>query len=274
MLKSKTTFITLLVITVFAMAACSESNEPNGTPGQNDTTSLGVPAPGQENNVDEMIVNTDADIEAVGSMGMPAPGQEDNIDEMIVLSDELQETTGRPATGVLVRDLPELEPDDHSGSNPAPNPIQDGGPANPDTCEGVLLPPPPEYTLESRSATKYASADNVDIVASCTSTYEDVSSGSFLTVGVSKMVNEDPAIAQYALATSEFRNGEFRFGEELDDNFSGFSVRVDQGGISNVYMLRSSDRLVSVLSGPDSRTSPWSPDVMADLAHSVASRVQ
>lgn len=281
-MQNRKTLISIAVSTMALAAivgvACTneipppEDIEPaSDTTGSETSASIGIPAPGSEGRVDEMIV----------VHGVPDfdPNESDGVP---VLVEDGQTVEGVGPVEVVVRELPDgqlIPAEEHEISNPLPvaEPTSNTGAVssiNLDTCEGTLEPPPPTFALSTRSATVYANADNPAVVTMCTASYASVSGADFLTTTIISMSDSDAADVQYKTMLDSFMEISLPYEEKRNTGGDVLTVVADDGGIGRMITIRSGSHLVSVHNGPTSDASPWNEHIMLEIAHSILERVQ
>lgn len=281
-MRTRKTLISIAVATMalaaFAGAACTNQNPAVGdlepatdTTGSETSASIGIPAPRSEGRIDEMIVvHGVPDIDPNESDGVPVlveDGQDvEGFDPAVVVVRELRDGQITPVERHEISiPLPVAEPTSNTGAVSV---------INPDTCEGALDPPPPTFTLSTRSATVYANADNPAVVTMCTASYASVSGADFLTTTIITMTDGDAVDVQYQTMLDSFTAISIPYEEERNADSYVLTVVADDSGIGRMITIRSGSYLVSVHNGPTSDASPWNEHIMLEMAHDILDLVQ
>ncbi|NQW16508.1 MAG: hypothetical protein HQ478_03385 [Chloroflexi bacterium] len=144
------------------------------------------------------------------------------------------------------------------------------------TCDGVLGTPPPNFTLETRSFTDTAAADNPQLASMCLASYESAGGrGEALTVGLMTFLANGSANDHFSVITDDLVSGGFEpyfVGGDQDDQRHA-SLDINEGGIGSMAVMLDHRALVSIFSTPPSEGDPiWSADVMLEISALILER--
>lgn len=284
--------MTLMSLALIAAVACSSETEDADLVADDSGAKISA----------QSTVETEP--EQVASLGMPAPGSEDENEMIVVLDDAGAPITdgsqddgdpeplfvdGEPREGAdpvtsTTRELPDdggivvVPQQETSGSLPVKE-VSDGsglvssGMINPDSCDNVLPNPPEPLELKTRSATDYAKADNPAINTMCMAWYVADPDQDFVSVAVIAMNADDAAIAHYAVVHGEFESSGVEIREQKGRDRDWMTAEINQGGIGEMAIVRIGSNLVSVHNGPTSDQPEWNGRWMLDLADSIAEQL-
>jgi hypothetical protein len=152
------------------------------------------------------------------------------------------------------------------------------GPIDPETCHGVLGPPPDTHTLELQSLTDAGQGGSEPIDVMCAAVYETSIPGDpFLTVALIRFDADESAAAHFDLLKGVFVAEGVPLSEADrpdEEQVDWVSALMDRDGIGRTTVLRQGNWVMTVSVGPSTSASPWTIEDIQAIGESIIERVQ
>lgn len=152
------------------------------------------------------------------------------------------------------------------------------GPIDPETCQGVLGPPPVTHSVELQALTDSGQGGSESIDAMCAAIYRTPNPGDpFLTVALIKFDADGPAAAHFDLLKEVFAADGVPLSQgdaPAEGRLDWVSALMDRDGIGRTTVLHQRNWVMTISVGPTTTDSPWTTADIQAIGESIIGRAQ